>query len=158
MSKHYRAAFKWREMDNVPVAAVTVLNGRGWLLCCPLCGCIHETRMAQTTGAYAPDCLLRRLANMAQPVGRPAEYGANWARVLQLWQDAHPAARAHDTVLLLDAEAVAALDAAQQQADRLAAAQARRDERSSAARAKRAAAGKTRGRPRKDVAGKDVAA
>lgn len=140
MSKHYRAAFKWREMDNVPVAAVTVLNGRGWLLCCPLCGCIHETRMAQTTGAYAPDCLLRRLANMAQPVGRPAEYGANWARVLQMWQDIHPAA-AHNTVLLMSAQDIEALDQAQQAAERKA-----------AARAKRATIGAKRGRPRKDKA------
>ncbi len=140
MSKHYRAAFKWREMDNVPVAAVTVLNGRGWLLCCPLCGCIHETRMAQTTGTYAPDCLLRRLANMAQPVGRPAEYGANWARVLQMWQDIHPAA-AHNTVLLMSAQDIEALDQAQQAAERKA-----------AARAKRATIGAKRGRPRKDKA------
>lgn len=140
MSKHYRAAFKWREMDNVPVAAVTVLNGRGWLLCCPLCGCIHETRMAQTTGAYAPDCLLRRLANTSQPVGRPAEYGANWARVLQMWQDIHPAA-AHNTVLLMSAQDIEALDQAQQAAERKA-----------AARAKRATIGAKRGRPRKDKA------
>lgn len=126
MSKTYRKAFKWRETNRAPVAEVTVLNGRGWLFCCPLCGCMHETRMAQTTGTYEPDCLLRRLANTSQPVGRPAEYGANWQRVLQMWQDIHPAAAAHNTVLLMSAQDIEALDQAQQAAKRKAAARAKR--------------------------------
>lgn len=125
-SRAQRARFKWREVEGQPVAAVTVLNNRGWLFCCPLCGCIHEVRSGQTTGAYAPDCLLRRLANTSQPVGRPAEYGANWQRVLQMWQDIHPAAAAHNTVLLMSAQDIEALDQAQQAAKRKAAARAKR--------------------------------
>ena len=114
MSKTYRKAFKWRELNGLPVAEVFTLNGRGWILCCPLCGCLHETRLAQTAGAFKPDCLLRRLAAMPGTPGMHA--GANWRRVLQDWQALYPAAATHDTVLLLDAAAVAALDKQQRKA------------------------------------------
>lgn len=132
-SRTFRKSFRWREVDGAPLAAVTVLNGRGWIFCCPLCGCIHEVSGGQLDGRYAPNCLLRQLAQQAAPVGRPAEYGANWARVLQMWQDIHPAA-AHNTVLLMSAQDIEALDQAQQAAERKAAARAKR------------------GRPRKDKA------
>lgn len=107
MSKHYRKTFKFFQVDGVPAAETVVLAGHAWILCCPLCGCLHEVRGGQTEGAYRPDCLLRRLA--AMPAVRGVHAGADWARVLALWQSAYPAA-AHDTVLLLSP---AALEAAQ---------------------------------------------
>lgn len=103
ISSHYRKAFRWVERDGLPVATITELNARGWLLVCPLCGCMHETRAQQLTGPYKPDCLLRTLAAMPAPRGN---IGANWRRVLQDWYAIHPQAAQHDTVLLLDAEAV----------------------------------------------------
>lgn len=132
-SRTYRKAFKWREVDGVPVAEVTVLNGRLYCWTCPACGCIHELIGGELGQPFKLDCLLRQLAQQAAPVGRPAEYGANWQRVLQMWQDIHPAAAAHNTVLLMSAQDIKALDQAQQAAKR------------KAARAKR-------GRPQKDKA------
>lgn len=108
ISKTYRKAFRWRETDGAPVAAVTVLNARGWILCCPLCGCVHEVRGGQTDGTYKPACLLRALATM--PPAPRSGGGADWRRLLDLWQADYPAAAAHDTLQLLDPAAVEALD------------------------------------------------
>lgn len=142
-SRTYRKAFRWRELNGLPVAAVTALNGRLWCWCCPACGCLHELIGGEIGKPFAPDCLLRKLAVMPNRPGIHA--GANWARVLADWYSLYPAAAGADTVMLMSAQDVAALDTAARLADR-------RAQRSAADRAKRAAAGRTRGRPRKEIA------
>jgi len=147
-SRTFRRAFRYREVDGLPVAEVVELNGRLWTWCCPLCGQIAEILGGEIGKPFKPDCLLRKLAVMPSHPGIHA--GADWARLLQMWQDAHPAAAAHDTVLLLDAAQVAALDTAQQDADRLAAAQQRQDAlQARKIERERAKVTKPRGRPRK---------
>lgn len=114
-SRTYRKAFRWIEQDGVPVATVTDLNGRLWTMTCPVCGCLHELIGGEIGKPFKPDCLLRTLARMPAPRGNT---GANWRRVLADWYAQYPEAAQHDTVLLLDAQQVAALDQAQRKAAR----------------------------------------
>lgn len=147
-SRTFRKSFRWREVDGAPLAAVTVLNGRGWIFCCPLCGCIHEVSGGQLDGRYAPNCLLRQLAQQAAPVGRPAEYGANWARVklaLELKPALEEQARERKDANLKQGTTVP--DVAN-----LPHRENGRTRDKAAARAKRATIGAKRGRPRKDKA------
>lgn len=118
ISKTYHKAFKWREVEGVPAAETVVLAGRAWILCCPLCGCMHEVRSGQVDGQYRPDCLLRRLARMAP--ARGAGGGADWPALLAQWERAYPGAAAQDTVALLSPASVEALRANQQPARRAA--------------------------------------
>lgn len=158
-SRTYRKSFRWVEVDGLPVATVTDLNGRLWTMTCPACGCLHELIGGEIGKPYKPDCLLRKLAAMDQPHGRPAAYGANWRRVLQDWYAQHPQAAAHDTVLLLAAEAVETLVANLPQANgrTRTLTDEQRQRKAERERARRAAAGKKRGRPRKDETGEKAA-
>jgi len=126
MSKTYRKAFKWRELNGLPVAEVIELNGRLWCFACPACGCLHELIGGALGQPFALDCLLRRLASM--PSAPSVHRGANWRRVLADWHALYPGAASANTVLLLDEAAVAALD---------------KEQRKAAAAAKRAAAKQT---------------
>ena len=57
-------AFTFTLVNGLPVATVERWGKGLWVLCCPLCGCIHDCSAQQKQiadgGAYEPVCLLKR--------------------------------------------------------------------------------------------------
>lgn len=82
--------FTWREVGGHPAATVEKWGHGYWIVCCPLCGYIHNISAAVkvgTTGAvYKPNCAI------AKTVHR---------HMYHAWQDAHPRAAQFDAVTLI---------------------------------------------------------
>jgi hypothetical protein len=46
---------------GLPIADVERMGTVFWVMCCPLCGCIHDlSRQPETVGEFEPKCLLPR--------------------------------------------------------------------------------------------------
>lgn len=58
--KTEQARFKFElSPADLPIAQVERMGTAYWVMCCPLCGCIHDlTRHPATISEYEPRCLL----------------------------------------------------------------------------------------------------
>lgn len=93
MTFHIKAEqqkFTWRESGGHPIAEVEKWGNGYWIVCCSLCGGIHNLNAAVKVGTigsvYKPNCAI------AKTVHR---------HMYHAWQDAHPAARNFETVTLI---------------------------------------------------------
>lgn len=88
--KAEQAKFTWREVGGHPVSEVEKWGNGYWIVCCSLCGGIHNLNAAVkvgTTGAvYKPNCAIAKTVHRKR-------YHA--------WQDAHPRAAQFDAVTLI---------------------------------------------------------
>lgn len=74
---------------GIPLAHVTRWGNGVWVMCCPLCGMLHEVLKGQTAGEFEPECIAR--------VTHPTVFAA--------WQQKHPDAIGKSTVQLVSAAA-----------------------------------------------------
>lgn len=98
-----RREFEWK-LDNatgLPVAPVTILGRGRWILCCPLCSCVHEIRGKVDSTVYTPRCLLREFAAQSQ-----RHMGANWKNIYGQWLQLHPLAATFNSVALAETVAL----------------------------------------------------
>lgn len=94
MTFHIKAEmekFTWTLVDQAPVAAVEKWGNGYWIVCCPLCGYLHNisaaVKLDGTTGTtYKPNCAI------AQKVHRHAYHQ---------WLEQYPQAATCDSVKLI---------------------------------------------------------
>lgn len=55
-SAHLQKHFKLTIEEGLPQAAIDVIGAEQWLMCCPLCGCIHQLVGVNDKVPYAPLC------------------------------------------------------------------------------------------------------
>ncbi len=53
---HLQKTFALVMNDDMPQATVKLVDQRDWLMCCPLCGCMHQILRIDVSQPYTPMC------------------------------------------------------------------------------------------------------
>jgi hypothetical protein len=60
--------FKLTIENGLPQAAIDTIGKDHWLLCCPLCGCMHQLQAEKAGASYIPLCQTVPLLYKAQSI------------------------------------------------------------------------------------------
>lgn len=85
--KDEQEKYKFELINSLPIATVQKMGTAYWVMCCPLCGCIHHLLnipLDLDGGEYQPICLLKKT--------HPASYAK--------WLSAHPETSEYSKIAL----------------------------------------------------------